>query len=60
MVVADARQLITCTVYDEDGTEVASASDSIEGYIARMASSSNELFEAIMIFADSAYAFFHN
>ena len=59
MVVADARQLISCIVYDTSGTAVASATDSIESYIARMASSSNELFETIMIFADSAYAFFH-
>ena len=58
MVVADARQLITCTVYDADGTEVASASDSIESYIARMASS-DALYETIMKFADSAYAYLH-
>ena len=58
MAVADARQLITCTVYNQDGTVAASASDSIESYIARM-SSTSELYEAIMKFADSAYAHFH-
>ena len=58
MVVADVRQLITCTVYNPDGSVAASASDSIEGYIARM-SSTDELYETIMKFADSAYKFFH-
>ena len=58
MVLADARQLITCTVYNKDGSVAASASDSIESYIARM-SSTGALYEAIMKFADSAYKFFH-
>ncbi len=58
MVVADARQPITCTVYRADGTEVASATDSIESYIARM-SSGGEIYEAILKFADSAYNYFH-
>ena len=59
MVVADARQLITCTIYNPDGTKVAEAKDSIESYVARM-SSTDLLYETIMKFADSAYAYFHH
>ena len=59
MVVADARQLITCTIYTPDGTKVAEAKDSIESYVARM-SSTDLLYETIMKFADSAYAYFHH
>ena len=48
MVVADVRQLITCTVYNPDGTVAASTSDSIESYIARM-SSTGALYEVIPV-----------
>ena len=60
MAVADARQMITCKVYNTDGAVVAEAIDSIESYIARAtAVSSNPLYEEVMKFADSAYAYFH-
>ncbi len=59
MVIADARQLITCTVYDAAENAVATATDSIESYVAR-GNTSEPLYEAIMKFADSAYAYFHS
>lgn len=59
MAVADVRQPITCTVYNTDGAVVAYAVDSVESYIARKASSDNELYTMIMRFATSAYNYFH-
>ena len=60
MAVADARQMITCQVYNSSDEVVAWAVDSIESYVARAtAASSNPLYEAVMKFADSAYAYFH-
>ena len=58
LVVADVRQSVTVTVYNSDGTVSASCTDSIESYVARM-SSKNALYEAIMKFGVSAYAYFH-
>jgi len=58
MVVSDYKQLVTVTVYDSDGTAVASVADSIESYIARKYASS-PLYDAIIKFATSAYASFH-
>ena len=55
MVVADSRQDITCTVYDGEEA-VATATDSVASYAARK---SDTLFEMLMRFSDSAYAYFH-
>ena len=59
LVVSDARQLVTVTIYDADGNVLISATDSIESYVARM-SSRSELFTAILDFADAAYAYFRS
>ena len=56
MVIADSRQDITCTIYNGEEI-VATATDSVEGYAARKG---DILFEYLMKFSDSAYAFFHN
>ena len=56
--VADGKVLVTCTVYDASGNEVASAKDSIEGYVARM-SSQGQIYEMVMKFVTSAYNYFH-
>ncbi len=58
LVLADAKQLVTCTVYNESDEAVASVTDSVESYIAR-ATEENILHGAIMKFAASAYAYFH-
>ena len=59
VVVADVGQPVTCTIYDSLGNEVGTVTDSIESYIARM-SSTDELYETIMKFANSAYVYLHN
>ena len=55
LTTADARQMITITVYDENGSVCIKMQDSIESYCARMWSNS-PVFEAFMKFADSAKA----
>lgn len=59
LMVADGRQLVQVEVKDASGNLVASASDSVESYVARTAGK-HELYIAIMKFVDSAYAYLHN
>lgn len=56
MVVADARQLITITMYNADGTVYSTFVESVESYCARIG---GDLNIAIMKFATSAYNIFH-
>jgi len=58
IVVADARNLVTVTIYDSYDREVASATDSVESYIARM-STADPLYQQILCFSDGAYNYFH-
>ena len=58
IVVADARQLVTVTVYDANGSVYGTATDSLESCVAR-ASASDTIYQAIMKFADSAYNYLH-
>jgi hypothetical protein len=58
LAIADGRQVVTVTVYNADGIVVGTAQDSMEGYIARM-STSSALYEMIMKFSVSAYNSFH-
>ena len=61
MAVADCGQLVTCKVYNRNGEEIASASDSVEGYIARQIANgrTDAIYTAILKFAASAYNYFH-
>ena len=59
LVAADGRQAVTCAVYDADGNEVASVTDSLESYTARN-NGSDELFARMMQYSDSACAYFHS
>jgi len=60
IVIADGRKPVTVTIYNADGSVYASATDSMESYIARMrVDKYDPLFEAILKFSDSAYNFFH-
>ena len=60
IVVADARRDVTVTIYNGE-TVVASATDSVESYVARaMEENPDDLFEMIMKFADSAYDYLHD
>ena len=58
LVVADARQVITVTIYNADGSVYTTCQESIEDYLARR-SSVSDLFGAIMRYADAAYDYFH-
>lgn len=58
VVVADARRPVTVTVRGSDGSEFGTVTDSIESYLARSGDGST-LYEAILKFSDSAYAYFH-
>ena len=58
LVIADARQIITITIYNADGSVYTTCQESIEDYLARR-SSISDLYQAIMKFADSAHAYLH-
>lgn len=58
LAVADGATLVTCTIYNADGTQFAQAKDSVESYIARM-SNLDAMFNEILKFTKSAYASFH-
>jgi hypothetical protein len=51
--------MVTCTVYNAAGDAVAWATDSIEGYIHRMAGKLPAMVEAIAKFGASGYRYFH-
>ena len=58
LVVADCRQPVEVKVYDASGAVIASVTDSIESYTARM-DGDGPLYVAIMKFAVAAYNYFH-
>jgi len=59
-VLADARQPFTLEVFNAEGVRVAYVYDSLEAYIQRaLIKYDNDLFVAIMKFADAAYAMLH-
>jgi uncharacterized repeat protein (TIGR02543 family) len=58
IAVADGRIPVTVTVYNADGSVYGTATDSMASYIARM-SNADALYECIMKFSDSAYAYLH-
>ena len=60
MDLSDASQLVTVTVYNEDGTVYGTATDSVESYVARMSTSDTDLYMSIMKFATSARAYVKN
>ncbi len=58
IVLADAKQMVTITVYNADGSEYGSATDSVESYVARAEAQNADtygLYANIMKFAVSAY-----
>jgi hypothetical protein len=59
IVVADARQMVICTIYDFDGNVITYVADSVEGNVARVSEANREFYESFMKFADSAYAYLH-
>lgn len=62
IAVADGRIMVTVTVYNADGSVYGTVTDSMESYIARVSGNepeNAELYEKIMMFSDSVYAFKH-
>lgn len=59
LVIADCSQLVTCKVYAGD-TLIASASDSVEGYVARAMArqDGSDVYENMLKFAVSARTYF--
>jgi hypothetical protein len=57
MAAADARQLITVTMYNADGSVYGTITDSVESYAQR--SGGAELYTAIMKFAQASFNMFH-
>ena len=59
LAVADGHRQITCTFTDSAGTQTVTGS--IEGYLAKIdgTEDDNIVFDKLMYFIDSAYAYFH-
>ena len=63
VVLADAKTLVTVTLYNADGTVFGVNSDSVESYVARAESNNADtygLYANIMKFAASAYNYIIN
>ena len=61
-VDGESKFMVTCTVYNADGTVVTSAKDSVASYVARAnedTNNTNPLYTQILKFATSAYNYFH-
>ena len=58
LTCADARQTITVQIFDANGELLSIVIDSIESYVNR-SGAEQPLFDALMKFADSAYAYLH-
>ena len=59
LAIADARQTITITIYNADGSVYAVCNESIEDYLARQ-NSVSKAFAAFMKYADAAYDYFND
>ena len=61
-VNGESKFMVTCTVYNANGTVVTSAQDSVASYVARAnadTNNTNPLYTLILKFATSAYNYFH-
>ena len=63
LVVADARQVITCKIIDAEGNVVSTVTETVASYVARRLETADptltQLLKAFMKFSDSAYKFLH-
>jgi uncharacterized protein YqeY len=60
LAIVDARQSVTCTIYDKNTNNVISiAIDSMESNAARASAANQEIYQSFMKFADSAYVYLH-
>ncbi len=62
LVIADAKQKVSCTVYNSDGSVYATAADDIQGYVKRQVDSGaqDEVYTSIMKFATSSNNYFQH
>ena len=58
LATADYKTVVTCTIYNADGSEYAMAQDSIEQNMKRQPKQ-EEIYGALMKFGHSAFEFFH-
>lgn len=58
--LADARIDITFKVYDASGNKVSEWTDSIARYVARMSTNEDDVYMALLKFADAANAYLHS
>ena len=62
LVISDGASVVTCTLFDANGSEVGVITESVGSYIAFMIaqnSDTNGLYEAAMKFVTSAHNLFH-
>ena len=57
--VADARRDWTVTIYDAEGVEVCSVTDSVASYLSRLDANNTDVANALIKLSDSALAYFH-
>lgn len=57
---ADYKQLITCSVYDKDGNEIAYVKDSVESYLARSEMHDDVIKQAVLKYCKSYYEYYHH
>ncbi|MBQ8622108.1 MAG: hypothetical protein IJ422_07320 [Oscillospiraceae bacterium] len=55
--IVHGRQMLTCRLYDSNGTLISTSTDSVEGYVSRNSTSETDVFAQLMKFADSASAY---
>jgi len=62
LAVADANQMVTCTLYSSTGEVLSVVTDSINSYCARAIAGADDdrLFESLLKFAQSAYNSLHD
>lgn len=62
LVIADGCQVVTCKLYDGNGVEVGSCTESVQSYLKYMIESNQDtygLYDVTMKFVTSAYNYFH-
>ena len=56
---ADGDTVITCTLYDKDGVVITTASDSMNSYLARKQTSTEDIYCATLKYTRACYAYLH-
>ena len=59
LVISDARNVVVCTIYDENDQEITEVQDSLESYVARK-TNNTYLYNSFIKFADSSREYMLN